>query len=69
MVRQTSELETNVVAVERIKEYIETPNEARSYSDMESDLTRIIITFHFLFRPQLLLTTAVLSVVGQRGVM
>lgn len=68
MVRQTSELETNVVAVERIKEYIETPNEARSYSDMESDLTRIIITSLF-FRPQLLLTTAVLSVVGQRGVM
>ena len=27
MVRQTSELETNVVAVERTKEYTETPNE------------------------------------------
>ena len=27
MVRQTSELETNVVAVERTKEYSETPNE------------------------------------------
>ncbi|KAI0230545.1 Multidrug resistance-associated protein 1 [Lamellibrachia satsuma] len=28
MVRMTSELETNIVAVERIKEYIETPTEA-----------------------------------------
>ncbi len=27
MVRQTSELETNVVAVERTKEYCDTPNE------------------------------------------
>lgn len=27
MVRMTSELETNIVAVERIKEYTETPNE------------------------------------------
>ena len=27
MVRMTSELETNIVAVERIKEYIETPSE------------------------------------------
>ena len=29
MVRQTSELETNVVSVERTKEYSETPNEVR----------------------------------------
>lgn len=30
MVRQTSELETNVVAVERTKEYTETPNEVHA---------------------------------------
>ena len=33
MVRQTSELETNVVAVERTKEYTETPNEVREGRD------------------------------------
>jgi ATP-binding cassette subfamily C (CFTR/MRP) protein 3 len=31
MVRQTSELETNVVAVERTKEYTETPNEVHTW--------------------------------------
>ena len=29
MVRMTSELETNIVAVERVKEYSETPTEVR----------------------------------------
>lgn len=31
MVRMTSDLETNIVAVERVKEYAETPNEVRNY--------------------------------------
>ena len=31
VVRMTSEMETNIVAVERMKEYSETPTEVRDY--------------------------------------
>ena len=33
MVRMTSELETNIVAVERVKEYSETPTEAEWFNE------------------------------------
>ena len=42
MVRMTSEVETNIVAVERVKEYAETPTEVlhRAYGYSDPSLLR-----------------------------
>lgn len=69
MVRQSSELETNVVAVERTKEYTETPNEVRRNKFSRSVLLCWTILSPHTPRLRLLLKTIVLALIGQREVM
>ena len=63
MVRQTSELETNVVAVERTKEYSETPNEVECLVDAGDG--RLLL---YYIRLQLSLRTVVQILIGQNWV-
>ena len=58
MVRMTSELETNIVAVERTKEYSETPNEVCSYlcTAPAVKVKHFIPSLLFTCRPQQLLS-------------
>ena len=66
MVRQTSEMETNIVSVERIKEYTETPNEVWIRRAPHCSIYRYIISN---YRLQPLLKNIDPDLIGQNKVM